>query len=74
MTDTITKTGGFRRTSRYGRIECRTAVKNTATKEDITIRDDLLQLADDGCPNITGDTQVHDLSAIWVQQSVPSKN
>lgn len=28
-------------------------------------RDDLSRLADDGCPNTTGDTAVHDLADLW---------
>lgn len=33
-------------------------------QNDTTDRIDLNRLADDGCPNTTGDTQVHDLSQL----------
>ena len=33
-------------------------------QNDTTDRTDINRLADDGCPNTTGDTQVHDLSKL----------
>jgi hypothetical protein len=35
-----------------------------AMQNDTTGRTDINRLADDGCPNTTGDTQVHDLSKL----------
>ena len=53
----------------FGRVEIR------VKKSDATVRDEVLQMADDGCPNgPTGDTQMHDLSAIWAKQDNASKN
>lgn len=33
-------------------------------QNDSADRSDLYRLADDGCPNTTGDTQTHDLSKL----------
>ena len=33
-------------------------------QNDTPDRSDINRLADDGCPNTTGDTQVHDLSQL----------
>jgi hypothetical protein len=35
-----------------------------AMQNDTTDRTDINRLADDGCPNTSGDTQVHDLSKL----------
>ncbi len=42
--------------------------------DDTTTRNELMTMADDGCPNATGNTKLHDLSAIWARQNFPSKN
>jgi hypothetical protein len=39
-------------------------VPRHAMLNDNTDPNDLNRLADDGCPNTTGDTQVHDLSQV----------
>jgi hypothetical protein len=39
--------------------------------EDTTIRNEIMCMIDDGCPNITGNTQLHDLATIGHGKASP---